>query len=196
MTACSYSYFSYNGVSGCAGDSCLQTTPSGMTQMIMDGQTTADLKWQRGEKYIADRWQNLTHQGSTWGGPKTYGWYSLAKAMRLAKPAAVTNLSKTSGATFDWYYGNPANATCSTEANCEKGLAPRNAIQRVAVTYGVSDVLCRFRGCFLLNMHIGRCRAVHRSFIFRPLRFRGKATIGICPFLTICRQGTSGAHSV
>lgn len=125
VTACTYSYFSYNGVSGCVGDSCLQTTPSGMTQMIMDGQTTADLKWQRGERYIADRWQNLTHQGSTWGGPKTYGWYSLAKAMRLAKPAAVTNLSKTSGATFDWYYGNPANATCSTEANCEQGLAPR-----------------------------------------------------------------------
>lgn len=125
VTACTYSYFSYNGVSGCAGDSCLQTTPSGMTQMIMDGQTTADLKWQKGEKYVADRWYNFTHLGSTWGGPKTYGWYSFAKAMRLAKPAAVTNLTKTTGASFDWYYGNPANATCTTETNCEKGLAPR-----------------------------------------------------------------------
>ncbi len=125
VTACSYSYFSYNGVAGCAGDSCLQTTTSGMVQMIMDGQTTSDLKWQKGEKYVADRWLNFTHTASDWGGSKTYGWYSFAKAMRLAQPTPVTQLVKTSGASFDWYYGDPTTTACTTEANCEKGLAPR-----------------------------------------------------------------------
>jgi hypothetical protein len=127
VTACTYSYFSYNGVSGCAGDSCEQTTPSGMTQMVLDGQTTADLKWTKGQRYMADRWRDFTHAGSTWGSAKTYGWYSFAKAMRLAKPSAVTQLTKTSGRLFDWYYGNtdPAYTSCTNEANCEQGLAPR-----------------------------------------------------------------------
>jgi hypothetical protein len=45
--------------------------------------------------------------------------------MRLSLPAETTQLVKTAGAAFDWYYGNPSNATCTNEANCEKGLAPR-----------------------------------------------------------------------
>ena len=125
VTACTYNYFSYNGVGGCAGDSCEQTTTSGMVQMIMNGQTKADLKWEKAHKYIADRWRDFTHVGSTWGGSRTYGWFSFAKAMRLTLPNPTTQLVKTSGATFDWYYGNPSNATCTTESNCEKGLAPR-----------------------------------------------------------------------
>ena len=120
-----YSYFSYNGVGGCAGDSCLQTTPSGMTQMIFDDQTTADPKWGKAQLYMSDLWRRFLHDGSNWGGPMTYGWYSFAKAMRLALPSPVTHLSKTSGASFDWYYGDPTNTTCNTEANCEKGLAQR-----------------------------------------------------------------------
>lgn len=125
VTSCSYSFFSYNGVGNCAGDSCEQTTTSGMVQMIFDGQTTVDLKWDRAEKYIADRWRDFTHLGSSWGGSKTYGWYSFAKAMRLSLPNPTTQLEKTSGATFDWYYGDPTTTACTTEANCEKGLAQR-----------------------------------------------------------------------
>ncbi|MBI4849844.1 MAG: hypothetical protein HY808_14940 [Nitrospirae bacterium] len=117
--------FSYNGVGGCAGDLCQQTTTSGMVQMIFDGQTTADPKWGKAQKFIADYWRSFLHDGSTWGGYRTYGWYSFAKAMRLSLPDSTTHLLKTSGATFDWYYGNPGNAACTTEGNCEKGLAQR-----------------------------------------------------------------------
>ena len=45
--------------------------------------------------------------------------------MRLSLPNPTTQLVKTSGATFDWYYGNPGNATCTNESNCEQGLAAR-----------------------------------------------------------------------
>lgn len=120
-----YNFFSYNGAGGCAGDSCQQTTPSGMTQMIFDGQTTADPKWGRAQLYMANGWRSFLHDGSSWNGYRTYGWYSFAKAMRLALPSPVTQLSKNSGATFDWYYGNPSLTTCTNEANCEKGLAQR-----------------------------------------------------------------------
>jgi large repetitive protein len=117
--------FSYNSVGGCAGDACQQTTTSGMVQMIFAGQSTADTKWVKAQKYLADNWQNFTHGGSNWGGNKTYGWYSFAKAMRLSLPVQTTHLVKTSGADFDWYYGNPNNAACGSEATCEKGLAMR-----------------------------------------------------------------------
>ena len=123
VTACSYNFFSYNGVGGYAGDNAQQTTTSGMVQMAFDGQTTSDLKWQKGQKKIADEWRSFLHDGSTWGGYRTYGWYSFAKAMHESLPLATTKITKTSGATFDWYYGNPGNAACSSEANCEKGLA-------------------------------------------------------------------------
>lgn len=127
VTACTYNYFSYNGVGGCAGDSCMQTTTSGMVQMIFDGQTTADTKWGLSHLYIADNWKYFTDYGSTWGGYKTYGWYSFVKAMRLSLPTATTQLVKTSGATFDWYYGNPnpIKVLCTMESNCERGLASR-----------------------------------------------------------------------
>lgn len=136
VTSCTYNYFSYNGVSGCAGDSCQQTTTSGLVQMVMDNQTTADLKWTKGQRKIADEWKSFTHDVSTWSGSRTYGWYSFAKAMRLAKPSAVTQLVKTSGASFDWYYGDPSNTTCTTEANCEQGLAPR--ILEIQTTSGAN----------------------------------------------------------
>ncbi len=125
VTACTYDYFSYNGVGGCAGDNCQQTTTSGMVQMIFDGQTTSDLKWTRAQKRLADQWRSFTHDGSTWGGPRIYGWYSFAKAMRLALPTQVTQLVKSTNVSFDWYYGNPSNATCTNETTCEKGLAAR-----------------------------------------------------------------------
>jgi hypothetical protein len=117
--------FGYNNPCSCAGDLCLATTTSAMVQMIFVGQNTGNPKWEPAQKFVADRWRTFMQDGSTWGGSKTYGWYSFAKAMRLAKPAPVAQLVKTSGISFDWYYGNSANAACTTEANCEKGLAPR-----------------------------------------------------------------------
>ncbi|MFA5904290.1 MAG: hypothetical protein WC836_10175, partial [Desulfobacula sp.] len=44
---------------------------------------------------------------------------------RLSLSTPTTQLVKSSNASFDWYYGNPANSTCTNETNCEKGLAQR-----------------------------------------------------------------------
>ena len=111
----SYGYFGYNDACGCAGDSCEQTTTSGMVQMAFVGQigyddpsTTADerdSKWVGGEKYIADNWSDFLTSGSGWGGPRTYGWYSFAKAMRLAVPHQIDTIKTSGGTAFDWYRG-------------------------------------------------------------------------------------------
>jgi hypothetical protein len=124
VTSCTYNTFGYNGPdSGYQG--LFQTTPSGMVQMILDGQQTTDLKWGKGKTHMADGWRSFLHDGLNYGPYSMYGWYSFAKAMRLSLLTATTQITKTSGATFDWYYGNPNNAACTTEANCEKGLALR-----------------------------------------------------------------------
>lgn len=120
-----YKYFSYNAPCGCAGDSCFQTTTSGMVQMDFVGQTTADSKWGPSRLYIADNWYRFLHGGSTWGGYMTYGWYSFAKAMRLSLPSATTQIVKSTGTPFDWYYGDTTTPTCTNESNCRKGMAQR-----------------------------------------------------------------------
>jgi len=137
-TNTTHGYFVYN-LSNCAGDSCFQTTTSGLGQMAFVGQTgyddpatpadERDDKWKRGQLYIADNWYSFLHNGSSWGGPMTYGWYSFAKAMRLARPNAITNIQKSYAAPnntpFDWYYGDSAATTCTNNTDCRKGLARR-----------------------------------------------------------------------
>ena len=119
-------YFSYNAGNSC-NDGCLNTTPSGMVQMAFDGLVgyhnpaspvdERDSKWIGAEKYMADNWSTLLDTCSTsWGGCyRTYGWYAMAKAMRLAVPQAVETIKKSNGTTFDWYRGDVSN----------KGLAQR-----------------------------------------------------------------------
>lgn len=120
-----YNYFGYNGPCGCAGDSCFQTTTSGMVQMNFAGLTTTDAKWAPSQLYIADNWYRFLHGGSNWGGYMTYGWYSFAKAMRLSLPAATTQIVKSTGTPFDWYHGDSTTPTCTSESDCRKGLAQR-----------------------------------------------------------------------
>jgi hypothetical protein len=117
--------FGYNGPNSCAGDLCLSTTTSGMVQMIFDGQTTGDVKWAPAQKHLADNWYHLLHNASSWGGNITYGWYSFAKAMRLAIPDPVTQITKAGDTPFDWYYGDSSAPTCTNQSNCRKGLATR-----------------------------------------------------------------------
>ncbi len=124
VTSCTYDFFSYNGVGGYY-EGAMQTTPSGMVQMIFDEQTTSDLKWNKAEKRMADNWRSFLFVTTNYHPYRMYGWYSFAKAMRLSLPDPTTQLVKTSGASFDWYYGNPALNTCTNEANCEKGLGSR-----------------------------------------------------------------------
>lgn len=125
-----YSYsgghFGYTSA-GSQHDYYLNTTPSGMVQMAMDGQIgfddpdtpgdDRDPKWIGGEKWVADRWNHFLHNGSIhWAGPLTYGWYAFAKAMRLAVPQGIERISTTGGVEFDWYNGN---------GTTHKGMAQR-----------------------------------------------------------------------
>ncbi len=97
-----YGGFGYTGPGNGWGES-----PSGLVQMIFDGQVgyddpvtpadERDPKWIRTERYFADYWN--TFIGST----QTYGWYAFAKAMRLAQPKPVERLVSNN---FDWYHGS------------------------------------------------------------------------------------------
>lgn len=71
------------------------TTPSGLVQMAFAGLTTSQSRWTKAENYIANNWSN-------WFLPNTnyYAWYAFTKAMRLALPNPVVNLSATG---LDWY---------------------------------------------------------------------------------------------
>ena len=118
-----HNFFSYNGYCGCAGDSCEQTTGAGLVQMVLDGQNTTDTKWVQSQLYLADNWWDFLQNGSSWGPSKSYGWFSFAKAMRLAMPGAVTTIVKSNGHTFDWYNGG--TDVVNNDANFDKGIAPR-----------------------------------------------------------------------
>lgn len=119
-------YFSYNMGNSC-NDGCLNTTPSGMVQMAFAGQVgyddpltladERDAKWQGSEKFMADNWGPLLDSCSTsWGGCyRTYGWFAIAKAMRLAVPKPIEKITKSDSTSFDWYRGDASN----------KGLATR-----------------------------------------------------------------------
>jgi hypothetical protein len=125
-------YFGYQSACG-SNDNALNTTACGMVQMNFDGMigyndpsTLTDereLKWAGAERYITDNWWTLLETVSpSWGGNRTYGFYSLAKAMRLANPQPVETVSKSSGQTFDWYRGG---SNFTNNANYNKGLAQR-----------------------------------------------------------------------
>jgi len=80
----------------------MSTTPSGMVQLSFDDMTTADPRWAKSERWMADNWDT----GENWlAGAKgnLYGMYAFTKAMRLAKPSPVVNLTATG---LDWYRGS------------------------------------------------------------------------------------------
>jgi len=71
-------------------------TPSGMVQLSFSGSTTADPRWVRCERWLADTW-------SSWlGSNNVYAYFAMAKAMRLAEPNPVENFSSNG---LDWYRG-------------------------------------------------------------------------------------------
>ncbi|MFA7060974.1 MAG: hypothetical protein WC156_09170 [Pedobacter sp.] len=126
-------YFGYQGGCGSYNDDALNTTGCGMVQMNFDGfigyddpSTVTDereAKWILAEKFMADNWRTLLDTGSSsWGGNRTYGFYSFAKAMRLANPHPVETITKNNGVAFDWYRGG---SSFSNDGNYNKGLAQR-----------------------------------------------------------------------
>ncbi len=119
-------YFGYQGACGSYNDNAFNTTPSGMVMMDMDGQvgyndpaTVADerdVKWIGAEKFMADNWNTFMNTTSpSWGRNRSYGFYAVAKAMRLAVPRPVEFITNSGGTSFDWYRGDGSH----------KGLAQR-----------------------------------------------------------------------
>ena len=115
-------YFGYQGGCGNYNDGAYNTTPCGMVQLNFAGMPSSDARWAAGAKYMANYWWNVLQDGSVWGNYKTYGFYSFAKAMRLAQPAAVEQITKPNGHAFDWYRGG---ANLTNVADFDKGLAVR-----------------------------------------------------------------------
>ncbi|MBD3316819.1 MAG: PKD domain-containing protein, partial [Chitinivibrionales bacterium] len=72
------------------------TTPSGMVQLAFADKTTADDRWVRAINYLAgdqNKWNNFLNSNYL------YGFYSFAKAMRLANPKPIEILPNG----IDWY---------------------------------------------------------------------------------------------
>jgi len=87
------------------------TTPSGMVQLVLDGYTTSDPRWQAAEAWLAQNWDATTYPSSeNWlynvTNQTIYGAYAVTKAMRLAQPSAVVTFATNN---FDWYHGNVAD---------------------------------------------------------------------------------------
>jgi len=109
--------FGYQGACS-VNDNGFNTTPSGMVMMDMDGQigywdrvTPAidprDSKWVGTEKFMADNWMPFMNTNSpSWGNMRGYGYYAMAKAMRLAAPKPVEFIEGSGGTAFDWYRGD------------------------------------------------------------------------------------------
>lgn len=122
-------YFGYQGACGSYNDAAFNTTPSGMVMMAMDGQVgfwdpanpatpvdNRDPKWIGAEKFMADNWGPfISTLSNSWGRERTYGYYAMAKALRLAVPHQVEFIRKSNGTAFDWYRGDANN----------KGMAQR-----------------------------------------------------------------------
>ena len=82
------------------------TTPSGLVQLSFVGKTTADPRWVRAERWIAENW-DVGEQWFTAGAKRNlYAMYAMVKAMRLAKPAPVVNFAING---FDWYRGDASH---------------------------------------------------------------------------------------
>ena len=130
------SYFGYQGACYSYNDNAFNTTPSGMVMMSFVGQigyddpsTPADErdpKWIGAEKFMSDNWTYFMNSYSpSWGNLRSYGYYAMAKAMRLAVPQQVGQITKSDGTHFDWYHG---------DGGTNKGLAQR--LVETQVGYG------------------------------------------------------------
>jgi len=102
-------------------------TPSGMVQLCFAGATTSDHRWVKCERWFADGWKDRDRDWLDRG--IVYGYYSFAKAMRLAKPNPVVNFSAGYFAGLDWYRGGSVGGTQVM------GLAEKISDRLVASSY-------------------------------------------------------------
>ncbi len=89
-----------------AWDAGMNTTPSGLVQLVLSGVPSTDARFIRANEYIARNWSVLINNN------RLYGMFATAKANRLANPP-VTHLTSP-GISIDWYNndilaGDPIN---------------------------------------------------------------------------------------
>lgn len=89
-------YFGYQNTSP---NRWYSTGPCGMVQLSFDGKDVTDPRWISSENLIANNWNSFISVGDA----RYYAFYAFSKAMRLALPNKVTNLSATN---LDWYGDN------------------------------------------------------------------------------------------
>lgn len=71
----------------------MNTTPSGVVQLIMDGVLSDAPRFDASETYMVNNWDTLVYNN------RIYGMFAVAKAMRLALPSSIDLMA----GTFDWY---------------------------------------------------------------------------------------------
>jgi len=71
----------------------MNTTPSGLVQMILDGETSSSARFVAAQRFMLRNWAVLI------GRDRIYGMFAIAKAMRLAVPEPIILMD----GTFDWY---------------------------------------------------------------------------------------------
>ncbi|MCC6406160.1 MAG: PKD domain-containing protein [Planctomycetes bacterium] len=87
----------------------MNTTPSGVVQLIMDGVPNDSPRFDASEAYMLANWDALILNN------RIYGMFAVAKAMRLATPTPVDLMA----GTFDWYRSD------TTTGGAMDGLARR-----------------------------------------------------------------------
>jgi hypothetical protein len=89
-------HFGYGGPFSNVDIAMMNTTPSGIVQLVLSNIPSTDIRFDAAQAYMVRNWTQLTLNN------RIYGMFATAKAMRLAVPSPVHVL--TSGPTsFDWY---------------------------------------------------------------------------------------------
>ncbi|MCY3004082.1 MAG: PKD domain-containing protein [Planctomycetota bacterium] len=97
----------------------MNTTPSGIVQLVMSAVPSSDPRFVAAVGYMARNWNTLVLNN------RIYGMFATAKAMRLAQPAPVQMLS--SGTlSFDWYraqvaQGDPVDGVARRLVTLQQG---------------------------------------------------------------------------
>lgn len=86
--------YGYRSISPLGGENNgMNTTPSGMVQLIAGGVPNNDVRFDNAEAFMVTNWSLLISTN------RIYGMFATAKAMRLAVPTQVELMN----GTFDWY---------------------------------------------------------------------------------------------
>lgn len=75
----------------------MNTTPSAVVQMIVDGIPRSDPRFAAAEHFMVRNWTTLTANN------RIYGMFAVAKSMRLALPTPISVMTDGLGGTLDWY---------------------------------------------------------------------------------------------